>query len=252
VEPLDARSDLLMALADDELLLGHSDLGWTGVAPTVEEDVAFSSIAQDELGHAMALHQLLADWRGCDTNALAFDRQPGQFRHARLLEQPRGDFAFTIVRRFVYELADRARLEAMADSAWPALADLSRKIALEETLHFDHATLWLERLSAREPGRRHVRAALQAILPLAGGVLAKLPGDDQLVAERVLSTSWRLLHAEWRRQLELQLARLDFADLAALVPAEPPFDRATPPSDAFLEVYREMRQVRAISPGARW
>ena len=48
------------AIADDELILGWRDSEWTGIAPFLEEDVAFSSIAQNEIGHARALYELAA------------------------------------------------------------------------------------------------------------------------------------------------------------------------------------------------
>ena len=50
----------LLELADDELILGWRDSEWTGIAPFLEEDVAFSSIAQNEIGHARALYELAA------------------------------------------------------------------------------------------------------------------------------------------------------------------------------------------------
>jgi 1,2-phenylacetyl-CoA epoxidase catalytic subunit len=65
----------LLAIADDELVLGWRDSEWTGIAPVLEEDVAFSSIAQNEIGHARAIYQLLSD----DADALAFDRSPNEY-----------------------------------------------------------------------------------------------------------------------------------------------------------------------------
>ncbi len=46
------RAQLLLRIADDELILGWRDSEWTGIAPSLEEDVAFSSIAQNEIGRA--------------------------------------------------------------------------------------------------------------------------------------------------------------------------------------------------------
>ena len=71
-----ARADLLLAFADDELILGWRNSEWTGIAPFLEEDVAFSSIAQNEIGHARALYELVAAELGTTADALAFDRAP--------------------------------------------------------------------------------------------------------------------------------------------------------------------------------
>ena len=124
-----ALAELLLTMADDEFVSGFTDSEWTGIAPLLEEDVAISSISQDELGHARALYKLLADVLadGRDEDALAYDREPDEYRHARLLDHARGDWADTIARRFLYELADEARLASIA-GGYPALADLVEKL----------------------------------------------------------------------------------------------------------------------------
>ena len=73
---------MLLELADDELIVGWRDSEWTGIAPVLEEDVAFSSIAQNEIGHARALYQLLSE----DADALAFDRSPDEYSCSPLVE----------------------------------------------------------------------------------------------------------------------------------------------------------------------
>ena len=108
------RAQLLLELADDELILGWRDSEWTGIAPFLEEDVAFSSIAQNEIGHARALYELAARELGGDADALAFDRRPEEYRCAPLVQTRLvGDWAGTIARHFLYETADAIRLEAL-------------------------------------------------------------------------------------------------------------------------------------------
>jgi ring-1,2-phenylacetyl-CoA epoxidase subunit PaaC len=112
-----ALTELLLAMADDEFVLGFWDSEWTGVAPLLEEDVAFSSLAQDEIGHAQALYQLLAQLTGRSADELAFGRQADEYRHAALLDHARGDWAFSVARRFLYDTADAVRLSALAGSS---------------------------------------------------------------------------------------------------------------------------------------
>lgn len=250
---IEARVELLLALADDELVLGHRDSEWTGIAPNIEEDVAFSSIAQDELGHAMALYGLAGQGMGREADWLVFSREPTGFRHSRLLEAPRGDFAFTIVRRFVYELADRLRIEALGASSWRPLAELARKIRREEVLHFDHAWLWLRRLSAREPGRSRVERALGAVLLQAAGVLVPLPVEEQLLAEGVLPGSWEALWSTWREQLQHHLAQVGFAQLLdEVLRGGATLDRYEAPSPTFLTIHRDLTEVSRLVPGGPW
>src|ERR671934_1878154 len=106
----------LLEIADDELILGWRDSEWTGIAPLLEEDVAFSSISQNEIGHARALYELAARDLGTDADALAFDRQPEEYRCAPLVELRRLEWARTIARHWLYETADELRLEALNSS----------------------------------------------------------------------------------------------------------------------------------------
>src|SRR3989337_834860 len=112
----EALAELLLSVADDEFVIGFWDSEWTGIAPMLEEDVATSSIAQDEIGHAKALYELLAELTDDDADRIAFGRDAADFRHAALLNHARGDWAFSIARRYLYETADAVRLAALARS----------------------------------------------------------------------------------------------------------------------------------------
>lgn len=156
-------NELLLGLADDELVLGWRDSEWTGIAPVLEEDVAFSSIAQNEIGHARAVYQLLTD----DADALAFDRALDEYRCAPLVELRLLDWAHTIARRWLYEEADRIRIAALRSDADPAVSGLAAKIDREEVYHRMHAEMWHERL--RDESR--FRDAVAELWPYALGVL---------------------------------------------------------------------------------
>ena len=86
--PALALADLLLSMADDEFVIGFSDSEWTGIAPLLEEDVAMSSLAQDEIGHASALYGLLAELTGSDPDAIAYDREPDAYRPRNRARKP--------------------------------------------------------------------------------------------------------------------------------------------------------------------
>jgi ring-1,2-phenylacetyl-CoA epoxidase subunit PaaC len=208
------RARELLKLADDELIVGWRDSEWTGIAPALEEDVAFSSIAQNEIGHARAAYELAARDLGTDADALAFDRDPGEYVCAPLVELRLMEWAPAIARRRLYELADAIRLEALASSDDAELAGLARKIEREETYHRIHAELWHERLKA-EP--RYLEA-VERLWPYALGVVE----PDQ--------------RAELARRAELD-------EVEAV-------ERGTHPELA--ELWEEMTMVRRSIPGAAW
>src|SRR5436190_3483293 len=169
------RDEEWLAIADDELVLGWRDSEWTGIAPVLEEDVAFSSIAQNEIGHARAIYQLLSE----DADALAFDRSPEEYRCSRLVElRFVPDWARTIARRVLYEAADEIRLAALKSSPDEAVAGLAAKIDREEAYHRMHAQMWRERLRDEE----RFGMALEELWPYALGVLE--PEQRGALAER--------------------------------------------------------------------
>ena len=170
------RAQLLLEIADDELILGWRDSEWTGVAPFLEEDVAFSSIAQNEIGHARALYELAARDLGTTADELAFDRRPEEYRCARLVQLRLPSWEHTIARHYLYERADASRLEQLKASDDAEVAGLAAKIDREELYHRMHAEMWFARL---EDEPRFV-AALEELRPLAVAVADPSPRDDHV------------------------------------------------------------------------
>ena len=209
------RAKLLLEIADDELILGWRDSEWTGIAPFLEEDVAFSSIAQNEIGHARALYELAAGDLGTTADELAFDRTPEEYRCAQLVELRRLDWAHTIARHWLYETADAIRIEALKASDDAELAGLAAKIDREEVYHRMHAEMWAERLR-NEP---RFREAVDELWPYAFGLLE---GEQrEALCERV------------ERQAVEPVVRGGH-------------------SDELRELWEEMTIVRRSVPGAAW
>jgi ring-1,2-phenylacetyl-CoA epoxidase subunit PaaC len=156
------EQQLLLEIADDELILGWRDSEWTGIAPLLEEDVAFSSIAQNEIGHARALYELVARERGTTADELAFDRAPEEYRCSRLVELRLLDWEKTIARHYLYEQADAARLEGLKRSDDSDIAGLAAKIDREEAYHRMHAQMWFDRLK----DEARFTTALEELRPL--------------------------------------------------------------------------------------
>ena len=207
-------NELLLQLADDELVIGWRDSEWTGIAPLLEEDVAFSSIAQNEIGHARAVYQLLAE----DADALAFDRAPDEYRCAPLVELRLLEWAPAIARRWLYEAADQVRIEALTRADDAPVAGLAAKIDREEAYHRMHAEMWAERL--RDEPR--FRAAVEELWPYALGVLPEELRPELAARLDLPSDNLSLAHERGSHTPELA------------------------------ELWEEMTTVRRSVPGARW
>ncbi len=188
----------ILALADDELVVGHRASEWTGLGPILEEDIAFSSIAQDELGHALTFYTLLEGLGGGDPDDLAFLRRPAEFRNAQLCELPRGDFAFSLVRHCLYDLAEAVRLDRLADSAYPPLAQAAAKLRQEEKYHLMHGRTWVQKLArGSDEAAAHLQAALDLAYPAAAGLFEPVEGEAELVAAGLVPASAEVA-ASWR------------------------------------------------------
>jgi ring-1,2-phenylacetyl-CoA epoxidase subunit PaaC len=242
---------LMLSMADDEFVIGFSDSEWTGIAPILEEDVAMSSIAQDELGHARALYELLAQVRadGSTADSIAYDRKPAEYRHARLLDHGRGDWAMTIARRYLYDTADGARLGGLAASSFAPLRELVEKIRREERYHVMHLTTWLERLAHHEgEPRDRLVTALDELGPDAATVFTPLDGEAALVEAGILGEPMAALEARWRATITPIFVGLD---LSMPPPGDLDGGRSSH-GEAFRWLWDEFTSVRRSDPEAVW
>jgi ring-1,2-phenylacetyl-CoA epoxidase subunit PaaC len=175
---------LITAIADDELILGHRHSEWTGFTPYIEEDVAFSSIAQDEIGHAAALYGLIGQMTGDDSDRLGLGREKNEYRNAILCERPNQDWAYSLARHWLYDTADSLRLEALESSAHAEFAALITKMRREERYHQIHADAWMKRVAGGPiEGRTRLIDALHDAFSEAMGLFETIDLEEEAVTE---------------------------------------------------------------------
>ena len=245
---------LLLALADDKLVLGHRNSDWTGLAPILEEDIAFSSLAQDEIAHAQAVYGLVADLVGGRGDDVAFGRRPAEFRSAAIVELPDDfDWAFAICRQFFCDHCDRLRLRRMAGSSYPPLAALAARMAAEEQVHVEHADAWIRRLgSGTDESRQRMQSALGRLAGVAGGLFEPVEGQPELESAGLYPPAEIDTREQWARELVdvvkdtgLTL-KLDGAD------ARPAGGRRGAHTEHLVPLLDEMCEVYRIEPQAAW
>lgn len=247
----DALKDLLYRLADDELILGHRDSEWTGLAPILEGDIAFSSMAQDEMGHAQAYYQLLHELGEPDPDTLAFGRKARQFRCASLVALPNErDWAFCVTRQFLYDAAESVRLTALAASSFLPLAQLSAKLRGEEKYHLMHGRQWMLHLgNSTGEARKRVQAALDKAYPYALGLFEPTEADEPLVQAGICPRE-----KELRRAWESAVAPV-LKDAGLTIPegVQPIHGgRSGRHPAALAELLESMQLVYNIDPAAKW
>lgn len=231
----DARASLLLALADDELILGHRLSEWTGWVPYIEEDLALSSIAQDEIAHARMLLDILSVIDGRDVDALALGRAPNEYRNAVLCELPNTDFAFTVARHWLYDHADEVRLRSLEGTTFKELREAVTVMQLEERYHLEHADAWFARLSDGPVDARHrFGEALAHAIGEALALFEPLEDEAALLADGTLPLSGEEMLGEWLAWVGGRLDETGFDQVLGRR-AEPPTGDVVPTSTGAME-----------------
>lgn len=214
--------ELLYQLADDDFIHAYRGSEWLGLAPHIEEDVAFSSINQDTMGHAVMVYRLLEELGEGEADQISHGRAPSQYRNAILLEEKNGpgdyiekpdyDWAFAVVRHLFYDHAKKIRLDSLKQSSYEPLAVTARKVISEQYYHLLHWEMWFKQLmQSTNEAREKMDAAINRVWRDFGGVLTLGPSGDEMTAagliesESVLAECWMdkiaSLFAEVRRPM---------------------------------------------------
>jgi ring-1,2-phenylacetyl-CoA epoxidase subunit PaaC len=275
----EALACLVTALADDELVIGHRHSEWTGFAPHLEEDVAFSSIAQDEIGHATAYYTLIASLTGASPDRMALSRGPQDYRNAMLCERPNRDWSYSLARHWLYDTADDIRLTALQESSHDELAALATKMRREERYHLMHARAWMRRV-AEGPveGRTRVIDALADCYPESLGLFESFELEASMLEVGLLPCTSTELRSRFGRRSTEELEEFglpadvhrdldDSAEFLAsssgdLIASDEQGSHSASASgfggrrgrhsDDFEKLWHEMTSTHRLDPGASW
>jgi phenylacetate-CoA oxygenase PaaI subunit len=159
----------LLALADDELVMGHRHSQWLGLSPFLEEDLTLASIAQDEMGHARALYGCIwPDW--LDREADVVRRPASQWRSCELVERVAPSWEWALIRHWVYDTVEPMRwrdMEATFGVEIEGFGALAAKVAQEERFHRHHAEQLVIKLGlANGEANDRLQRCVDAVLPL--------------------------------------------------------------------------------------
>lgn len=245
----DALIHKLTALADDELVLAHRNSEWTGHAPILEEDIALANLAQDELGHAGLWYNLLQDLDGSDPENMAFFREAAAWRNAQLLELPKGDWAFTMLRQYLFDAYEQVLLARLELSPYRPLADIAAKMRKEERFHLQHTHSWVERLglgTTESHGR--MQRALDELWPYAQQLFISLPDEDILVQESIIP-ALEELKENWLEQIT---PHLQTSNLTLPANSTSPVNSRTEHSEHLPKLLSEMQEVARLEPQGVW
>lgn len=245
--------DLLYKMADDALIIGHRNSEWTGIGPMLEEDLAFSSMAQDKIGHAQALYTILHDIIGePDPDTLAFKRSEKEFKCCQYVEQPIGEYDFSIIRQFLFDHAEAIRYEMLAQSEFEPLAQLAKKIRGEIRYHIMHADTFIKQLGkGTEESNARLQSALNKSWNLALGIFEKSEFENDIIKDAIFAGEEEL-KKRWLEKISKVLAeanlRLPATDEGKIVYG----GRMGFHSEYLKPLLDEMTEVTRVDVNAEW
>jgi ring-1,2-phenylacetyl-CoA epoxidase subunit PaaC len=244
--------EYLLRLGDDRLVLGHRLSEWCGHAPILEEDIALANIALDLIGQASRLLALAGEIEGAgrDEDALAYLRDAIDYRNVLMVELPNGDFAYTIVRQFLFSVAAYYQMEGLARSTNATLAGLAAKTLKETRYHVRHTGEWVIKLGdGTAESHRRAQGALDALWRFTGEMFLVDEVDRALLADGI-AADLTAVEPQWRAQVA------DVVQRATLTLPESGYmqrgGRAGRHTEHLGHLLSEMQIVQRSHPGAKW
>ncbi len=247
---VEAAKDLLYKMADDQLIIGHRNSEWTGLGPILEEDIAFSSMAQDKLGQSEHLYNLLHELGEADADTVAFTRNEKQFHSCHLVEYHIGEYDFSLIRHFLFDTAEAIRFEMLAESSYENLALIARKFRGEIKYHTMHANIWVQQLAnGNEESKARMQSALNETWPLALGIFEEGNHEATLIEAGIFGGE-KALKETWLTQVTTLLEK---AGLTIPTNATPVYGGRNGSHTEYLQpLLDEMTEVYSIDPNADW
>ncbi len=246
-----AAREYLLAFADDEHLMGQRHTEWIGVTPFLEEDLAFASIGQDELGHAADLYAVLVGDDDQAIDRLAFRRPPDEYRSCWLVEYETADWAEALVRHWLYDSAEAHRWDLLSGSTVAEVAALVPGAERDEAYHRRHADGLLDALLDVDESRRRIEYAITVLWPLAlgqfDGTEAEAAAHDEGLVSALLADRLPI----WREQTQRRFPSVSWSSMddGGCITAQQHRTERHPDFDA---VYDKMREVMKFDPDAVW
>lgn len=229
---MEALEKLIWTMADSQMIMGHRMSEWTGLGPVLEEDIAFASLAQDKIGHALALYTLLQEEMGAqDPDTIAFSRKPAEWMNPILAEIYSKDYAFDMVRHFMMDHLMALRVEKLRNSTNTKLAQLAHKFHAEIKYHLMHADIWMKNFGlGTQEGKFRIQSALRQAFEYAENLF--IEGEDDL-------------KELWKEKIENLLKEFGF-EMPELG------DKGQEHTEDLLLLLSEMTEVYNIEPSAQW
>lgn len=244
--------EYLLRLGDDRLVLGHRLSEWCGHGPILEEDIATANIALDLVGQGTLFLKAAAEVQaaGRSEDDLAFFREAVEYRNLQIVELPKGDFAFTMLRQFLFDSFSVHLLDALQKSTNAEIAAISAKALKEVRYHIRHSSQWVIRFGdGTEESHQRAQNALNELWRFTGEMFLNTPVEENLQSEGIAPLP-ASLEAPWRTIVDdvFRRATLSIPENAFMMRG----GREGKHTEHLGHMLSEMQSVARSHPGAEW
>lgn len=242
----------LLRLGDDRLVLGHRLSEWCGHGPILEEDIALANIALDLVGQANLYLKLAGETegKGRSEDDLAYFRDAIDYRNVQLVELPRGDYAFTIVRQFCFDVFNYHVLEQLQSSRHGKLAGIAAKGFKEARYHVRHSSEWVLRFGdGTDESHTRAQNALNELWRFTSEMFQADDVDRAMLADGI-GADIEGIKPKWEAVVKDVFTRATLS-----IPNDPPAmtgGRRGRHTESLGHMLSEMQIVARSHPGAQW
>ncbi|MBI3238370.1 MAG: phenylacetate-CoA oxygenase subunit PaaC [Flavobacteriia bacterium] len=173
-----------LRLGDNALIQGHRLSEWCSKGPILEEDLALTNIALDNIGLAQAFLKYAGtiEGKGKTEDDLAYKRAERQFYNNQITELPIGDFAVTIAKQLLISTFEVQFFTALSQSTDETIAGIAAKGLKESRYHFVHSRDWCFRLGeGTEVSHAKLQQAFNELWPYTGELFEMVEEDNILL-----------------------------------------------------------------------
>lgn len=241
-----------LRLGDNNLILGHRLSEWTGHGPMLEEEMAMCNMGLDLLGQANSFLQYAAkvEGKGRTEDDLAYLRNDREFYNTLLVEQPNGDFAFTMLRQYLMSAFDFYFYDELKKSSDTTLAGIAAKAHKEIAYHLRHSSNWVERLGdGTVESHERVQNALNELWRFTAE-LFEMNEIDKILMKENIAADLNIVRPKWEKHVNEVLTRATLK-----IPANVFMQRGSRDgrhTEHLGYLLAEMQHLHRTHPGVQW
>jgi ring-1,2-phenylacetyl-CoA epoxidase subunit PaaC len=264
--------DYTLHLADNSLILGQRNAEWCGHGPVLEQDIAITNISLDLIGQARNFYQYAAtlinnqsvakvspptgggDLEGGATeDSLAYLRKEEEFKNCLLVEQPKGDWAQTILRQFFFSQYQYLLFQQLQNSKDEQLAAIAEKSLKEVTYHLRWSSEWVIRLGdGTEESHKRILKAIDGLWRYIGEMFEAVSYELRAASEG-FGVDVSKLKEPWQKKVS------DIFSEASLIPPSGGWGalmqtggKEGKHTEHLGNIFTELQYMQKTYPGCEW